>query len=135
MACFTVPAAEAIVTTIVTKVVKKMEKETEAHLSEKHETAEAPRIKFSEKLSWLNMMLWGGSILLMFEHIWHGEIVPWFPFLTAASSAEDTAEMLKEMATVGVGMSVLVTAVWVGMVFAANAIMKRRPLPEGEQTS
>ena len=135
MACFTVPAAEAIITTIVAKVVKNKEKETEAKLDSKTPKAEAPRIKLSEKLGWLNMMLWGGSILLMFEHIWHGEVVPWFPFLTAAESAEDTKEMLHEMATVGVGMAVLVTAVWIGMVFAANAIMKHRPEAEEEQAS
>jgi len=135
MACFTVPAAEAIVTTIVTKVVKKKEKEVEAKANAGSEEIKTPHIKLSEKLSWLNMMLWGGSILLMFEHIWHGEVVPWFPFLTAAQSAEDTSEMLHEMATVGVGMAVIVTAVWIGMVFAANAIMKHRPAEEKEQAS
>ena len=57
-------------------------------------------------------MLWGGSALLVFEHIWHGEIVPFFPFLTGAMNGEDTAGMLQEMSTVGVGMSLLVTGVW-----------------------
>lgn len=131
MACFMVPAAEAIVTTVVTKVIRNKEKKSEGNSA----TSETPRIKFSEKLSWLNMMLWGGSILLMFEHIWHGEVVPWFPFLTAASSPEDTSEMLHEMATVGVAMAVLVTAVWIAMVAVSNAVMKRRPDTEGEQTS
>ncbi|MBR1423282.1 MAG: hypothetical protein IJ571_07580 [Ruminococcus sp.] len=131
MACFLVPAAEAVVTTIVTRTVKKKEKELEAKLSEGTEvkSAEAPRIKLSEKLNWLNIMLWGGSLLLMLEHIWHGEVVPWFPFLTAASSAEETSAMLHEMATVGVCMALLVTAVWAGMVFAANAIVKRQAEP------
>ena len=40
-------------------------------------------------------------------------------------------EMLKEMGTVGVGMAVLVTGVWVGMVLVAKAIEKR-PAPEPE---
>lgn len=131
MACFTVPAAEAVVTTIIAAVAKKKEKKAEGSSA----SAETPRIKFSEKLGWLNMMLWGGSILLMFEHIWHGEVVPWFPFLTAASSAEDTKEMLHEMATVGVSMAVTVTAVWALMVIAVNAVMKHRPSAEGEQAS
>ncbi len=131
MACFTVPAAEAIVTTIIAAAAKKKEKKAEGSTP----SAETPRIKFSEKLGWLNMMLWGGSILLMFEHIWHGEVVPWFPFLTAASSPEDTKEMLHEMATVGVSMAVTVTAVWALMVIAVNAVMKHRPAAEGEQAS
>ena len=134
MACFMVPAAEAVVTTIAAKVIKKREKSAESENKISSGT-EAPRIKMSEKLGWLNMMLWGGSILLMFEHIWHGEVVPWFPFLTAASSPEDTSEMLHEMATVGVTMAVTVTAVWVCMVLAANAIMKHKPKAEEEQTS
>ena len=65
-------------------------------------------------------MLWGGSALLAFEHIWHGEVTPWFPFLTAAGNPEDAMAMLHEMATTGVAMAVLVTAVWAGMVAAVS---------------
>ena len=57
-------------------------------------------------------MLWGGAILLAFEHLWHGEIVPWFPFLTAMADPADAMEMFHEMATVGVTMAVLITVVW-----------------------
>ncbi len=70
-------------------------------------------------------MLWGGVVLLAFEHIWHGEVVPYFPFLTAMYDPSDTAEMLQEMATVGVGMAVLITFVWVVMCVAADALVKR----------
>lgn len=70
-------------------------------------------------------MLWGGSALLAFEHLWHGEVVPWFPFLTAAANPEDPAIMLHEMATVGVMMAVLTTAVWGFMCLGAKAIIKR----------
>lgn len=100
MACFLVPAAEAMVTTAISKKYGKEEK---------------------SRISWLNNMLWGGSALLAVEHVWHGEITPFFPFLTAMNSAEDTMEMLHEMSTVGVGMAVLVTGVWAIMcVVAAN---------------
>ena len=57
----------------------------------------------------LAYLLWGGAFLLCYEHIWHGEVVPWFPFLTAASDPASAAEMLHEMATVGVAMAALVT--------------------------
>ncbi len=91
----------------------------------------AVKIPFSRKLKWLRNMLWGGAILLMFEHVWHGEVVPWFPFLTAAADPADAAEMLREMATVGVTMAVLVTLVWLGMVGVTALIEKRakKPLP------
>lgn len=62
---------------------------------------------------------------LVFEHVWHGEIVPWFPFLTAASNPKDASIMLHEMSTVGVTMAALVTAVWGVMVLAVNALEKK----------
>lgn len=127
MACFLVSAAEALITTAVTKVVEKNEKkQNDLKISFDGEKVEsASGIPFSRKLKWLNRMLWGGSALLMFEHIWHGEVVPFFPFLTAASNAEDASEMLHEMATVGVSMAVLVTVVWIGMVIVSSIIERR----------
>ena len=75
-------------------------------------------------------MLWGGVALLAFEHLWHGEITPFFPFLTAATEgAAAVSEMLHEMATVGVGMAILVTVVWAVMVAVSYAIEKR-PVPQ-----
>jgi len=127
MACFLVCTAEALVTTVVTKVCEKKEKEREAAAPQtEHTGTEAvAKIPFSRKLKWLCFMLWGGSVLLAFEHIWHGEVVPWFPFLTAASDPSDAAEMLHEMATVGVCMAALVTMVWLGMV-CVSALMEKR---------
>ena len=127
MACFLVSAAEAVITTVATKIVEKKENEQAAmQISFDGTTVEpAVRIPFSRKLKWLNHMLWGGSALLMFEHIWHGEVVPFFPFLTAMSNPEDTAEMLEEMSTVGVSMAILVTVVWLGIVWVTSIIEKR----------
>ncbi|MBQ6336972.1 MAG: hypothetical protein IJI50_07065 [Ruminococcus sp.] len=130
MACFLVAATEAVITTIATKVIEKKEKEQELKIStDGVKTETAAKIPFSRKLKWLNRMLWGGSALLMFEHIWHGEIVPFFPFLTAASDPADAAEMLHEMATVGVTMAALVTVVWLGMV-GVSALMERKAQKE-----
>lgn len=126
MACFIVPAAEAVVTTIVTKVVKSKEKAADnAQQVNGSAAGTEKKIPFSRKLKWLNTMLWGGSALLAFEHVWHGEVVPWFPFLTAAQNPDDAAEMLYEMATAGVAMAALITAVWLGMVAVSTVIEKR----------
>lgn len=125
MACFLVPAAEAIVTTIASKVIKSKEKEESVKLSlSDGSVQEATKIKFSTKLGWLNKLLWGGSALLAFEHLWHGEVVPFFPFLTAVENGE-TAEMLAEMGSAGVMMAVLVTVVWVGMLAVSSIVEKR----------
>lgn len=122
MACFLVPTTEAIVTTIVEKNVEAKEKKGEKEVQSLHEQSKLP---FSRKLKWLNTMLWGGAALLAFEHVWHGEVVPFFPFLTAASNPSDAAEMLHEMGTTGVLMAVLVTVVWIGMVAVSNIMEKR----------
>ncbi|MBP5599859.1 MAG: hypothetical protein J6X48_06265 [Lachnospiraceae bacterium] len=123
MACFLVSAAEAVVVTAVEKGVQKKEK-VSAHHSEGNHVEEV-KIPFSRKLKWLNYMLLGGAVLLAFEHVWHGEVVAWFPFLTAMSNAEDAAEMFKEMGTVGVSMALLITVVWGVMCKVADAIVKR----------
>ena len=125
MACFLVPAAEAVVTTIAAKVIKSKEKEESVKVSLSEGTVEnAVKIPFSTKLNWLNKLLWGGSALLAFEHVWHGEVVPYFPFLTAVQSGE-TAEMLAEMKSYGGTMSLLITGVWVVMLVVSSLIEKR----------
>ncbi|MBR1472328.1 MAG: hypothetical protein IJ600_11890 [Lachnospiraceae bacterium] len=111
MACFLVPATEAIVVAAAGKRMKK----------------DHP---FTGKVKWLGTMLGGGSALLAFEHVWHGEVVPWFPFLTAAADPADTAEMLHEMSTVGVGMTVVVTMTWLAMVGISNYLEKLPKQPE-----
>ena len=123
MACFIVPATEAIVTTIAEKVLHSHEIRAE----HKENTA---AVKVSEKLGLLNKMLWGGSALLAFEHLWHGEVVPFYPFLTAASDAEATSVMLHEIATSGVAMALLVTAVWAGIMCVGASARKKSAAKE-----
>lgn len=116
MACFVIPATEAIITTVATKIIEKKE------ASEISELTVTNKELFSTKLKRLNKMLWGGSALLAFEHLWHGEIQPFFPFLTAAANEADAVNMLHEMSTVGVTMALLVTFVWgiLNVVIARN---------------
>ena len=95
MACFIVSAAEAVAVTAVEKSAKKKE-ENEMNSSESL-MAEKVTIPLSGKLKWLTYMLWGGSVLLAFEHIWHGEIVPWFPFLTAMMLIPSLARTLRSL--------------------------------------
>ena len=114
MACFIVPAVEAIAVTAAYVAAKKHEQKiTAPKLSQGADFSNnTPKITWSKRLSWLLGLLWGGVLLLAFEHFWHGEVT-WFPpFLTAMDNPEDTAEMLHEMATVGVSMAVTVTAFW-----------------------
>ena len=126
MACFVVPAVEAVAVTAAYIAAKKHEAKIVApKLSEGNGFSEnEKKITWSKRLSWLMGLLWGGVLLLAFEHFWHGEVVPFYPFLTAMADPADKAEMLHEMATVGVSMAVTVTAFWGVMCAIAQAKVK-----------
>lgn len=99
MACFSVPLTTAVVATAV-----------KSSLPES-----AHRNPFVSRLGWLGKMMFGGSFLLAIEHVYHGEITFAPPFLTAIRDG-NTADMLREMATRGVAMAVLLGIVWATMV-------------------
>lgn len=127
MACFAVPAVEAIVVTASYFAVKKKEQKLELKkntLGGASVSEESSKIKFSRKISWLMTMLWGGVFLLVIDHIWSGEIVPYPPFLSAMSNPEDTAQMLYEIKTLGVAMSVSLTVFWGFICAVASAVSK-----------
>lgn len=115
MACFLVSAAEAVVVTAASKTAE----------NKGSAQTQKERLPFASKLKWLSNMLWGGSALLAFEHVWHGEVVPWFPFLTAMNDPADTAEMLAEMGSIGVTMALLITVAWGGMVLVTNSMEEK----------
>ena len=124
MACFLVPMGEAIATSVVQKVVEKREKKVSG------ERTKNTGLNWSRKLSWLNKLLWGGTVLLALEHVWHGEVVPWPPFLTAMENPADVAPMLHEIATFGVAMAITVTVVWAIIVIVAE--LKAKAMPEAK---
>lgn len=88
MSCFVVPLAQAVATTICRRVFK----DSNASI-------------WKAQLPALEKMLWGGSLVLLVDHIAHGELL---------------AFNLKEMLTVGIPMSVVVTAVWAIMVLVKS---------------
>ena len=124
MACFTITAAEAVLVSAAQITVKALEHKGVI----KYEVGEdgEQQVKWSKKLGILNGMLWGGSFLLALEHIFHGEVVMYPPFLTAMQSAEDTAEMLNEMGTVGVGMALAITITWGVGLFLYRVLRNRK---------
>ena len=66
-------------------------------------------------------MLWGGTVMLIVDHVVNGELTWRFPFFTALDQAGGGAVMLREILTVGVPMSLVLTAVWV-----VYALLKER---------
>ena len=128
MACFLVPAVEAVVVSVAAQAMrKKAEKAVSLSVGQvkKAPDKEEPGFFTPRKLMWLAYLLWGGAFLLAYEHVWHGEVVPWFPFLTAAADPAEASIMLHEMGTAGVAMAVLVTVVWAILVAVSNRIVRR----------
>ena len=113
MACFVVPMAEAMVATAVSKVLIKKEEQKSMQEIEDGFINDTGSCRIgARQIKKLSNFMWGGSGLLAFEHLWHGEIMPYFPFLTAANNPADLTKMLHEMSTVGVTMAVVVTLFW-----------------------
>ena len=79
MACFIVPLTQAVATTVYRKVTKQSD------------------TFVGRNLRTLELMLWGGSMMLLVDHLINGELFAW---------------NLREVLTIGVPMSVVVTAVW-----------------------
>jgi uncharacterized BrkB/YihY/UPF0761 family membrane protein len=77
--CFLVPLTQAVATTI----YRVCTKQTDTFVG--------------RNLKTLELMLWGGTIMLLVDHIINGEFLAWNPM---------------ELLTVGLPMSVAVTAVW-----------------------
>lgn len=126
MACFVVPVAEAVVTSVTAHILESKEN--------KSEKITPDNVRFSKKLKWLSKLLWGGSFLLAFEHVWHGEIKPFFPFLTSAENPEAFSAMLGEMSTVGTGMALIVTTAWICMLIISGIAGKQQEKTRGEIT-
>ncbi|MGI5940051.1 MAG: hypothetical protein ACOX8V_05100 [Thermoleophilia bacterium] len=130
MACFIAPAAVAVITTVVQKVVKS--KETAA-ATDRSQRPRKTTGKWTQKLRWLNTMLWGGVVLLALEHVWHGEVTPWPPFLTAIQTPGEVGPMLHEIATYGGAMIITIVIAWgilVGIAELAERRAKRSTLTE-----
>lgn len=103
MACFLAPTMAVIITTSIRK-----------------------KIPQKYHIEWLNAMLWGGIVMLIIEHIAHGEIILFPPFLTAMENSADIFLMFKEIATVGMAMIVAIFVVWIIMVLVVNAVARTR---------
>jgi len=97
MACFIAPLSLGIVTTIFRK-----------------------KIPENLKIGWLNIMIFGGAIMLAVEHIAHEEIILYPPFLTAMQTAAEIPVMLQEMLVVGGTMTIAMVAIWAVMVYIYN---------------
>jgi len=104
MACFIVPLVQAVATTVYRK----------RHAAEIAAPG-APVLK--HRLPDLEKMLWGGALMLIVDHVINGELTWRFPFFTALDQAGGGAVMLREMLTVGVPMSLVLTAAWLVWAF------------------
>ena len=75
----------------------------------------------------LEKMLWGGTVMLIVDHIINGELTWRFPFFTALGPEGGTAVFWRELLTVGVPMALVLTLVWVvyGVIKDRSAVTKK----------
>ena len=122
MACFIVPLVQAVATTVYRKrhaaaiaapdapVLRHRLPDLEKMLWGAIAAPDAPVLR--HRLPDLEKMLWGGTLMLIVDHIINGELTWRFPFFTALDQAGGGLVMLREMLTVGVPMSLVLTAAW-----------------------
>ncbi|MGM9787900.1 MAG: hypothetical protein ACI3ZF_03235 [Candidatus Cryptobacteroides sp.] len=103
MCCFLVPMAQAIATTIYRKA------------NESHNSGSGTSAFLKSKVKDLEKMLWGGTLMLVVDHIINGELIWRFPFFTALTEVDGTAIFLKELLTVGLPMSLVLSFCWLGV--------------------
>lgn len=96
MCCFLVPLAQAVATSAYRKAI---------------EDRNVSSSVLKSNIPALEKMLWGGSVMLVVDHIINGELTWQFPFFTALEQGGWNA-MSHELLSVGVPMSVVLTAVW-----------------------
>lgn len=128
MACFIAPAGVAIVTTVVRKVAQKKEAALATDGTERRPDSAVG--KWTQRLGWLNAMLWGGVVMLILDHVLSGELVAWPPFLTALEKSDGVAAVLREIGIVGGGMTAAVIVVWALMVLVAELRLRAKRAQE-----
>lgn len=100
MSCFIVPLVQALATTAYRTSLRKKAATTEFSPLKRH-------------IPDLEKMLWGGTLMLIVDHIINGELMWRFPFFSALETSGGFTTMLHEMLTVGVPMSLALTVAWV----------------------
>jgi len=103
VACFIAPLTQAVATTLVRRQHKN---EIENHTDN----------RWLQKLPLLEHMLWGGSAMLIVDHIINGEVTYIYPFFTALAQENGALTMLREIIVVGLPMCAAITAIWAAIV-------------------
>ena len=116
MSCFLVPLVQAAATTIYRRHFCKTSDDSQSNVLRRNVPA-------------LEKMLWGGSIMLVVDHIINGELTWRFPFFTALTAEGGGSVFWGEILTVGIPMSVALTLSWI-----LYAVVKERKLAKNTQS-
>ncbi len=106
MSCFIVPLIQSVATTA----------------ARKHSQKKTTQNAWTKNLPKLELMLWGGSAMLIVDHIINGEITWQYPFFTALGQQGGLEIMLSEMLSVGVPMSVVITLIYTYLVYRDSKV-------------
>uniref|UniRef100_A0A7J3ZKQ3 Uncharacterized protein n=1 Tax=Fervidicoccus fontis TaxID=683846 RepID=A0A7J3ZKQ3_9CREN len=101
MACFVMPLLVGVVLAIIRRLWRGAER---------------------SRLDMLVYLMLGGALVLAAEHVWHGEVVPWPPFLTAMKSPQAISVLVNEVVRVGGTMTLAVTGAWLSLLGLARRL-------------
>ena len=110
MSCFIAPLVAAVATTAIRKT----------HANAVKAPGSSP---FLHHLPDLEKMLWGGTLMLIVDHVINGELTWAFPFFTALGESGGASVMLKEILLVGVPMALVLIAAWAAWVVVKEKIL------------
>lgn len=109
MCCFLMPLMQGVAVSAVRKSINK-------------DCNNSPA--WAHELPKLENMLWGGTVMLVVDHIISGEVTWRYPFFTALEQAGGASVMLREMLTVGLPMCAVITLLWGGILLTRRAYDK-----------
>jgi hypothetical protein len=114
----------AVVTSIARKVVEK--KEGASAVQRPEGTTTKVVGKWTQRLGWLNTMLWGGTVMLVLDHALAGELTAQPPFLTALQTPAQVGPMLREILITGGAVTAAVFVAWAIMIVYVEARAKAK---------
>lgn len=121
MSCFIVPLVQAMATSAYRKHLGNVGSKSDGVESEGY-----VKSIWKSELHTLEKMLWGGTLVLVVDHIASGELTLAYPFMTVLGKIGGLEQVFSEMLTAGIPMSLAVTAVWALVVLRKSHAFKRQ---------
>jgi len=121
MSCFLIPLTQAIATTAIRHHYSRQQATSligeDAFHRDVRPFAKVHNSPWLRHLPKLELLLWGGSLMLVIDHILSGELSWSYPFFTALTEADGVQALLREILSLGIPMSLVPTLIYLFLVY------------------